>query len=365
MISLLAAPRVARAESTEDKVVDIAADAMANDYPRQRYTAARKKLEGALKKCGKKACSDEVRAEVERDLGVVYLALGKKRQAERAFKKAVELEPDGRLDPEFATPRVNEVFAAAGGQLGEPEPEPEPEAEGDAESEATDDADTDSESSETPERADADDRTRNWFSLSVQQDLLFHPETQSACGGEDYVCFSGGSPYTGPIWPNYGNRVNGGLALATTRVLFGYERVFGEHLAVGARLGFAFGGGPTAPNREKFMPFHAELRLAVYFGKAPFAGSAVRPYLALGGGLAEVQSRLSVDYYEDAAAYNQGRQGTLDAWRTSGRGFVAPTVGTHFPLGRTTALTLELRVLAMLGRQGVAPAAGIGFTQGL
>jgi hypothetical protein len=81
--------------------------------------------------------------------------------------------------------------------------------------------------------------------------------------------------------------------------------------------------------------------------------------------MAEVRSRVDVDFYEDAAAYYEARKQTLDAWRTAGRGFVAPTFGTQFAFSRTFALTVELRWMFLLGTPGSAPAASVGFAQGL
>ncbi|MGC4093290.1 MAG: hypothetical protein QM756_36445 [Polyangiaceae bacterium] len=250
---------------------------------------------------------------------------------------------------------MSEAFKSVGGQIGEaeraPEPEPEPEPEPDAKSESA------SPASEDEEPATSDGSVRSWLSFSVQQDFSFHQETRPACGTGQYGCFDGGQEYTGPIWGGYGNQIAPGLAMATTRLLLGYDQLLGENLELGFRVGWAFGGGPSAPGGGKFMPFHAELRGAAFFGKAPFAGSNVRPYVALGAGFAEVQSHLSTDLYQSAADYAQAKQTTVDAWRTSGRGFVAPTVGCQFPFAKGSALTLELRTMIMLGMLGSRRAA--------
>lgn len=341
---------------------------MSRDYAGNRLTAARKKLERALKKCGSR-CSNEVRAELQRDLGVVLFGLGKKALGRSAFQKALALDPDGRLDPEFGTATTQQAYRRAGGTVGKPEP---PKAEESEPDESESDAPTESETEPEGERESSEQATPKesgvshaWFSLSVQQDWMWHEPSHPACGSAKYACFASGEQYTGPIWRDYGNEVRRGLGFATTRLLVGLDGLLGRNLELGTRLGVAFGGGPTPTGRSKFLPVHAELRAAYFFGADPFARSGVRPYFGVGGGIAEVQSRVTVDFYTDVAAYNQGRQSSADAWRTAGRGFVAPSFGSQFAFSRSTAIALELRVMAMLGTSGVVPAGSIGFVQGL
>jgi hypothetical protein len=146
--------------------------------------------------------------------------------------------------------------------------------------------------------------------------------------------------------------------------LLGYERVVAENFLLGARLGFAFRGAPTNNAGEAFMPFHVELRAGYVFGSAPFESGGLRPYLAAGVGLAEVASNVGVEYYENRAGYDAGLTGTLDAWRRTGQGFFAPTLGTQFAFGRS-AINLEARLLVMLGTPGLAPALGLAYAFGL
>jgi hypothetical protein len=350
---LTALPRTASARPKDAAALGLATDAMSGDFANSDYAAARKKLQRALKRCGKRGCSREVRGKLYRNLGVVYWILGKKKQARGAFEKALKLDPSVRLEPDWETPALSAAFQRAGGEAAEPEPESEA---GEGESE-------DSSSSEHRRRKRVG--SRSWLSLSVQQDWLFMGETHPVCGSAEYTCFAGDTEYTGPIWPAYGNRVSGGLTLATTRVLLGFEQVLGDNFALGLRLGLAFRGGPSLRGGEKFLPVHAELRAAYYIGNAPFAKSGVRPYLALGGGLGELRGRINIDFYRDAEAYNRAQKQTLDAWRRTGPAFVAPTVGAQFAFSRTFALTLELRWMVLLGVSGSAPAASIGFAQGL
>jgi len=357
-----ASTQPAHARPMDDRASALATQAMSRDYANNDYDRARSKLRRALKRCGKRRCSPEVRSTIYRNLGVVYLAQGKTRSARSAFKRAVDLDSSGRLDSAVSTPEVNAEFKRAGGAVDEAAEEGSGEAQTSEEG-ATDYVDS-VEAMSPRDPASKDPRPRSWLSLSVQQDTLLYDRTQPVCGRPEYTCFSGANEYKGSIWPQYGNRVSGGLALATTRVLLGFDQLIGRNFQIGVRAGFAFRGGPVLRGGEKFLPAHAELRLAYYFGSDPFLDSGVRPYLAVGGGIAEVRSRLEIDYYPDAAAYNQARKATLDAWRTSGRGFVAPSFGTQFAFARGSALNLELRWMFMLGASGHAPAVSLGFAQG-
>lgn len=355
--ALAAFPASARAQPLDDEISDFAAEVMAEDFAAKRYTAARKKLASAVKKCGRKACSREVRAELQRDLGLVYFAQRKKRLGRQAFEKAIGLDDAGSLDAEYASDEASQAYRELGGRVGDAEREPDVDG---------DDADDEPERSRAPgkERSSGGAK-RGWFSLSLQQDLLMHSDVRPVCGGADYACFSGGNEYAGPVFPGSGNRIESGLALATRRVLVGFDWLFGKNFQLGARFGVAFGGGPTAGKTNKFTPAHGEIRVAYFIGENPFVRAGVRPYFAVAGGMAEVRSKLAVDIYRDEAAYNQRRVETLDAWRTSGLGFIAPTLGSQFAFSRNTAISLELRVMVMLGTPGLAPAGSIGFVQGL
>jgi hypothetical protein len=356
MLLSVTASGVAVAQPRDDAAADVASEAMFRDYPKQRYTTARKKLQRALEQCGR-SCSKQTLAELHRDLGVIYFAQGRERQGRQELKRALELDPKGRLEPELATSEVSAAFRELGGELAVDEPER------DHEPDSVEETDTREQATAKPEVGEAG-ATRNWLSLSVQQDWLFHDNTRPACGSARYACFDGTTPYAGAIWPEYGNKVDSGVALGTTRLLLGFDHVFGDNLALGVRLGFALGGGPTLPKGSKFLPLHAELRASYFFGRSPFEGQSLRPYLALGGGLADVRGKVRVDFWQDATAYNAGRQTAVDAWRAAGRTFVAPTLGLQIALGKRAALSLEGRALVLFGQSGWAPALGAGFAQG-
>lgn len=237
----------------------------------------------------------------------------------------------------------------------------------DSEDDESEEASRDSESEDSPKgrrQSARDANSRSWLSLTLQQDWQLHGERRPVCGSDQYTCFEGSREYTGQPWDRYGNQVSSGIALATTRLLLGFDYLLSDHFGLGARLGYAFRGGPKL-KEGAFLPIHGELRVAYYVGSAPFNTGTVHPFLALAGGIADVRSRIDVDYYDDAQAYNEARKERVDAWRKTGRIFLGPSLGAHVSLSRSFALTLELRWMALFGSSGSAPAASLGFALGL
>ncbi len=73
---------------------------------------------------------------------------------------------------------------------------------------------------------------KNWVSLAVQQDFLAFSGNKSTCAGppaSDYTCFDSSSNYYGGIpFAMSGDEIKGGLGVATTRILAGYDRAIGH-----------------------------------------------------------------------------------------------------------------------------------------
>ncbi len=186
-------------------------------------------------------------------------------------------------------------------------------------------------------------------------------------GAAQYQCFLQGKSYTGPVYSGSGNQLQGGVGFATRRMLIGYERLFGDSITAGVKLGFAIGGSPKATNGggTAFFPFHGELRGSYWFGSAPFQSAGLRGYAGLAAGLGEIDGHVSVEYYEDAAGYNAGSKGKLDAWRKTGTGQVGVHGGLAYAFSTQQQLFLELRVLQMLGATALGGAVNVGYAFGL
>jgi hypothetical protein len=293
-----------------------------------------------------------------RDLGVVYLGgLGKPTEGREALARAVQADPSIRLEKDLTTPELAQAFREVGGgtamRLDDDVPKPKKKRKPMAVAPAE-------------ESSPAGGVPLNWFSLTVQQDTLLHSQTRPVCYGADYTCFGvGGGEYDGPIYEAEGNRADGGLGIATTRVLLGFDRLFLGNLLIGGRVGVAFNGAPTGKLSGKFLPLHIEVRGAYFLGTEPFKELGFRPYASLGIGVGEVDGHIAVDYFIDEAGYHANQKGTLDAWRRTGKTFFAPGVGSQYALGKASALSAELRLGVMLGASGLAPALAIGYSHGL
>lgn len=349
----------ASAGPKDDEAQDLRKEAMEGDYLGTRFKDAEQKLQKALKACGKQKCSDNVLAELHRDLAIVYIAgLKKKDKGKKEMKAALQADPNLALNADFTTPEVEKVFVDSGGVKPEPEPEPEVDLEDEEPKPET----------LAPEEDAPSGGAKNWFSLSFQQDFLSFGETKGVCSGaEQYQCFLQGQSYGGPIYEGSGNQLAGGVGIATRRVLLGYERSFGDNVTAGVRLGFAFGGSPkaTTAGASAFMPLHAELRGSYWFGEKPFESDGLRPFAGLAAGLAELDSHVAVEYFEDAAGYAANNKGKLDAWRKTGNTMVGLHLGLAYAIKTNHALVLELRLLQMLGASATGGALNIGYQLGL
>ncbi len=206
---------------------------------------------------------------------------------------------------------------------------------------------------------------KNWISLSVQQDLLALGSSKATCAGDnDYACFSdGGTYYSGIPYDRSGDEVSGGLRLATTRILVGYDRAIGS-FTVGARVGYAFGGGPRAEGGRAFLPLHAEARVAYWFGHDPFARTGPKPYLVVSGGLAQVDARVPVVAYATEKAYVDDTRTTFDAWRKSGTAFVGGGVGMLYALTPRQGPLAEVKFIEMLGKSAPTLSLSLGYAVG-
>lgn len=373
------------------------------DYLGTNFDAAEKKLKQALALCKGDACSNSVKAQLHRDLGVVYVAGQNKKDAGIAeFAEAQKLDPAIKLDPDLTNPEIQAAWAESKGEgggegaaaaapedeeaaeepaaKGEEEEDEEEEDEEEAEepkkaaatSSVTADVEVcppdfpgcgDSSSDSTDEEEDKKPAAKNWVTVALQQDFLFFGSGTKVCsGGNEYGCFLGDEYYlTDDRRPSdaTGNEISGGLVRATNRILLGYDRLFGDNLTAGARLGFAFGGGPQAPGGNAFVPLHFEVRGAYWIGKHPFARKGLRPYVAIGGGVSQVDGKLDVAVVEEGT----GERVELEAWKKAGTSFAFAGGGAMYALSPKSGPLLELKYLQMFGSSsgGLAIALGYGI----
>lgn len=246
---------------------------------------------------------------------------------------------------------------------------------------------------------------KNWIGLHFGLDVavIGGPNVCSVGGG--YECYDAGttnSPYNGPPYPGTG--IATGTAVATQRILLSYDRAFTPNIMAGVRIGYALGGGPPAitdPGNPKttaddkkiaFLPFHAELRLSYWFGQGALGKKGLRPYLFVGGGMAQVDAKVPVTVFDcgktndqnqslDAAgnvingaaceagdkSINQNSlpQRKLDAWKKLGQGFAAGGGGIVYAINPQLGVQANFNFMYMLGSSGPVLEPSLGLIYGL
>jgi hypothetical protein len=120
-LGLFALPSTARSAPKDSAALKIDQDAINNDYLALHFNEALKKLRGAVAMCAGGACSPQVRAKVNRDLGVVLIAgLNRAGEGKKALIEAVKADPRITLDKDLTTPAVEQAFQAARTAAGAP-----------------------------------------------------------------------------------------------------------------------------------------------------------------------------------------------------------------------------------------------------
>lgn len=226
---------------------------------------------------------------------------------------------------------------------------------------------------------------KNWIGLHFAQDIAIMGGT-NVCGldareNQGYACYDAGSsdvPYNAEPYPGAG--IATGTVVATRRLLLSFDRAFTPNITLGLRAGFAFSGGPPAgkvvggAEGTKFLPFHGELRLAYWFGKNALGKKGIRPYVHVGGGMAQVDGKVKVTVRDCSSAANPAacQAGTdasgapakdLDAWRKMGQGFITAGGGVAYAFKENIQAQLNLNFMFMLPTSGVVlqPSLGIGY----
>jgi hypothetical protein len=237
---------------------------------------------------------------------------------------------------------------------------------------------------------------KNWIGLHFAQDIAIMGGTNvcsvDARTTQGYACYESGSsevPYNGDPYPGAGIATGG--VVATRRILLSFDHAFTSNITIGARVGFAFSGGPPAgkagvndvggpSDGKKFLPFHAELRGQYWFGKAALAKKGFRPYVHVGGGLAQVDGKVkvtvsdctplpygSVPYNNCINGQNPGTALTkkdLDAWRKMGQGFITLGGGVVYAFKENVGAQLNLNLMYMLPTTGPVLQPSLGLVYG-
>jgi len=414
-----------RAATQDAAAQELADQAIFTDYLQLDFKSAEKKLKKAIALCERGTCSPTVTAQVYRDLAVIYITGMKRPQAGHdLLVQALRLDSSLALDADLTTPELVRVFNAAKGQVSreaaeqkatqeapdsplpaEPAPkkalqpkkapaaetteaEPstavgsldEPRTRGSVDCppdfpgcEPVTDEPTPSE----PAEPAADLGARNWLSAAVQQDFLLFSGGSGVCGPDrpaELACFRAGDtfrPATSENTAGSGGSVAGGFRVATTRFLLGYDRILFPNVGVGVRVGYAIGGGPAEPDGAAFVPIHAELRGSYWFGG--IQPGKLRPFVTLGGGLAQVDSSVTTQVVDRCASATEttppcsvGRiqPSRVTLWKKTGTTFASVGGGALYPLNQHSGISAELKGVLLFPSSGMSVALQAGYNHG-
>lgn len=232
---------------------------------------------------------------------------------------------------------------------------------------------------------------KNWVTLSLVADVsIVSGEqvcTRESQDTENYACFRGdGTRYDGTptiSGDDIGNNVNLGPALSTIRITVGYDRLVLDNLSLGFRAGFALNG---APEGADFLPVHLEGRVAYWLGRRPFERTGPRPYVFLSGGMAQVDTNVTVQVLENGEACGaadpddrdsectqpspgssaenpEPRIQDLDAYKQAGFGFAGGGVGVMIAPTKGVGINLAVRGSATFPAVTavISPEIGVAF----
>lgn len=349
---------------TEARARKALKQAVEEDYLETRFDDAEQRLRGALRWCGTgddSPCPVELRAKLHAALGAV-LAVGKKQleDARDEFVEALQLDRSSEPDPNVVSAEVTFAYEQARKKLKLTGKQDEPPTKPDA-----DEPKGGPSKEPAPPKPPRKPPRKNWFSLTFSPDVSIisgtNVCTQESQANGHFVCGRGdGSRYVGTPTRDNADNINLGVGLSTLRLMLGYDRLLIDNLTLGARVGFAFNGaGVTGAS---FLPLHVEARVGFWPGDAPFSGSVVRPYLMLSGGVAQIDTKASVQVLEDGVACGasnpgditspctkrssdgvlEARKQDLTAYRQTGLGFASLTAGVQ--LAPTSAVALFVGV---------------------
>jgi hypothetical protein len=223
-----------------------------------------------------------------------------------------------------------------------------------------------------PTDPEAERRKRNWFGVAFSPDLMLVSSQDGVCNVATrdegkYACFFAGGKQVDadPLVVGASNSVKSGVGTGSMRVLVSYDRVLGQRMTAGVRLGFAFLGYPDREDGKKFLPLHAEARLAVHLLSDPFADKGVRPYVFAGGGMAESAARVTTPIFPDPGGGQTPQKRDVDVYQRAGNFFGGLGAGVQYAVSPEAAMVIEVGGRAMFPEFGLVIAPSLGFAYGI
>jgi hypothetical protein len=356
------------------------------DFMAKKYAAGITKLQNALKACGKKKCSDDVRASVMMDLGALEFRRGNKKGAAKTWGTALGIVPSATLGATYDVPDIRQALddtrgpsgggssAAAGGAAGaggtEPStgaggattetPEKTEKAEGEktggekaeggekGEGPAAGEGEKPAENAEEAAAAGPGKLHRFWLGVGGTLEFTHLPAGQDLCvlntnangtlgsphNNEGYYCtWNGGQDFpprnaqgvqiNGDLQhPNAGN-VKDSLALGNLRFYLTADFALSQNFLLGLRLGASVFTFPGSATG--FGRFYGEARASYLLGSKPMSGG-VAPLFFGGLGVAEFDGSATDQIVLSMGAGN----GPVQIWRVGGPFFLDAGGGLRF-----------------------------------
>jgi hypothetical protein len=242
---------------------------------------------------------------------------------------------------------------------------------------------------ESGKKKKSGDYPKNWVGLHFGFDVasLSSPGacTANARKSDNFVCFDGSKTFAGTVSNGAPGKIDGGFTFATMRVMASYERLIGA-FGLEGRLGFAFNGGKTPSGGSAFLPVHVEARAKWWLrGTAAFSKPGFRPWLHVGGGIAQVDAKVNVDVVDctpaadpkimqlgeciaagnphDARSFH-GQIQSLQATKQLGQAFATVGGGVMYAVAKNHGAVLNLNLMVPFPSAGFVVEPSIGYVYG-
>lgn len=187
--------------------------------------------------------------------------------------------------------------------------------------------------------------------VHVAQDITSLSGNDVCGDNEDFICYAAGDEKFRLPEGQAGSNVSGS-SFATTRILLSLDYAVLPNVTLGARVGYAFGGAPA-----DFVPFHAEARVAYWFGDLGSPASLVVPYVHLAGGLAQVDASVQAPVVIEDVNVD------LVAWKSAGTSFAGGGGGVLLQVG-PGGVQANLNLMALFPTSGFVIEPSLGYIVG-
>lgn len=223
-----------------------------------------------------------------------------------------------------------------------------------------------------------------WVGAQIGFDFAFVPSGEDVCkldsktsvpvNDTGYYCYDTNAGRDYPIRPtnaaervendsieipSKNNKVQGGAAPATFRILASFDYGVTPNVMLGARVGLVVNTYPGAEGHTDgkgfSAPLHLEARGTYLFGKGLEKTSGIVPYAFISGGISNWDAKVGISVNEvDAASGRKTTKDSINAWYLGGPGFIGFGGGVRVMASERIAIPLGLRAAFALGN-GVLP----------